>query len=252
MRRRLVELGLLLAGFAIVLAPWVARNVASLGELTLSSRAGVNLIRRSPRAAEPLSAYPAWLIAAAWIATNPVSNLVYPIGRFQWGDSYEDNAIWDFHVNDMVRYNSRYEPVCQPRPDPDACYANIGLAFIRAYPIGYAAQSLFALVLLLFAPLPGPQAWLHNGIVWLGLISIGGLLWRGRPRLNGPRLLMLLVLGAYVGVSILVDTQVRYLLPVLPLFAIFGGLPVAALLHAAWRRAPLGPRLRAMGRWVVG
>src|SRR5207245_417592 len=165
-----------------------------------------------------------------WMAANPVSHLVYPIGRFQWGPEYEDNLIWDFHVNDMVRYNSRYEPVCQPQTDPDACYAEVGLAFVKAYPIGYTAQSVFALTTLLFAPLPGPQALEHNGLVWLGLLAVAGL-WR-RRLLHAEHALVLVALAAYVGGSILVDTQVRYLMPVLPIFALFGAVPVAAALKA--------------------
>ncbi|MCA1646197.1 MAG: glycosyltransferase family 39 protein [Chloroflexi bacterium] len=227
--RRLQDVGMLLLGFGVVLAPWVGRNFETFGHVVITSRLGVNLIRRAPRAAEPLSAYPAWLAASAWMATNPLSNVVYPISRFQWGSAYEDNAIWDFHVNDQVRYNGRYESVCQQRPDTDACYAEIGLAFAMHYPVGYAAQSVFALVMLLFAPLPGPQALEHNGLVWLGLAGMAGLL-AGHHRGRAPAL-VLTVLGAYVAASIVVDTQVRYLLPVLPIFALFGGVTVARLVN---------------------
>ncbi len=107
---RLRNAALLIVGFAVVVAPWVGRNVVTFGDPTISSRFGVNLVRRAPRAAEPASAYPAWIVASLWMATNPLSNVVYPISRFQWGPDYEDNLIWDFHVNDMVRYNRRYEP----------------------------------------------------------------------------------------------------------------------------------------------
>jgi hypothetical protein len=214
--------------------------VATFGDPTISGRFGVNLLRRSARAAEPLTAYPDWLVASAWMAANPISNIVYPISRFQWGPDYEDNLIWDFHVNEMVSYNQRYEPVCQPRPDPDACYADIGLAFVREYPIGYAAQSLFALVTLLFAPLPGPQALEHNALVWLALVTVGVL--AARRQLGAPHALVLLTAAAYIGASILVDTQQRYLMPLLPLFAVFAAVPLAHVLGAAIIR--LGPRLR--------
>ena len=237
-RRRVQHVGLLLLGFCLVLAPWVGRNVETFGQVAFSGRFGGNLVRRAARAAEPPGAYPAWLGAAVWMAANPLSNLVVPIGRFQWGPENEDNLIWDFHVNDQVRYISRYEPVCQVRPDQDACYAEVGLAFVRGYPIGYAVQSIFFLALLLFAPLPGPQALQHNGLVWLGLIGIASLVARRRPG-RAPALL-LGVLGTYVGASIVVDTQVRYLWPVLPLFALFG----APVLAAAARFARGGPALR--------
>jgi len=232
-RQRAQQIGLLVIGFSVVIAPWVGRNLDTFGQVTFSSRLGGNLIRRAARAAEPLDAYPAWLAASVWMATNPLSNLVYPISRFQWGPENEDNLIWDFHVNDQVRYIGRYEPVCQARPDTDACYAEIGLAFVQAYPIGYAVQSFFALVLLLFAPLPGPQALEHNGLVWLGLIGMFGMF--ASRRLGSPHWLVLGLLGAYVGASIVVDTQVRYLLPVLPIFAVFGGVPAARALAAASR-----------------
>jgi hypothetical protein len=163
------------------------------------------------------------------MATNPLSNLVYPISRFQWGPEYEDNLIWDFHANDMVRYNRRYEPVCQPQPDPDACYAQAGLAFVREYPVGYLVQSVFALVTLLFAPLPGPQALEHNGLVWVSLVTIGVLAFR--RRLGRPHALVLATFGVYVGGSILLDTQQRYLVPVLPFVAVFGAVPVEAALR---------------------
>jgi 4-amino-4-deoxy-L-arabinose transferase-like glycosyltransferase len=229
-KRSLVNVSLLLVSCLVVLAPWVGRNFETFGRLSISSRFGMNLVRRAPRAAEPLSAYPAWIVASVWMATNPLSNIVYPIGRFQWGPYDGDNLIWDFHVNDMVRYNVRYEPVCRPQPDPDACYTDVGLAFVRAYPVAYAVQSAFALVTLLFAPLPGPQALEHNGLVWLGLLSAISL--GLRRRLGRQHVLVLIALGAYVGASILVDTQVRYLLPVLPIFAVFAGVPAAAFLVA--------------------
>ena len=237
---------LMLASFAIVIAPWVARNYVTFGQPTISSRLGVNLIRRSARAAEPLSAYPAWIVASVWMATNPLSDLVFPISRFQWGPSYEDNLIWDFHVNDMVRYNSRYEPVCQPRPDPDACYAEIGLAFVRAYPVGYMVQSVFALVTLLFAPLPGPQALEHNGLVWLGLLAMTVL--AIRRQLCAAHWLLLGPLLTYVAASIAVDTQVRYLLPVMPIFAIFGAAPLAALVRRLMRYPRRSPALGSTTR----
>lgn len=236
MGRRLMDLSLLLVGFAVVVAPWVVRNLQDFGHLGISSRLGATLIRRAPRAAEPLTAYPAWIVASVWMAANPVSNLIYPISRFQWGPEYEDNLIWDFHVNDMVRYTWRYAPVCEPQPDPDDCYTDVGLAFVRAYPVGYIVQSVFAVVTLLFAPLPGPQALEHNGLVWLGIASGVSLLLRRHVR--GPQALVLAALGAYVAASILVDTQVRYLLPVLPIFAVFAGLPLAGGLNWLRQNAP--------------
>jgi hypothetical protein len=213
----------------VVIAPWVGRNLATFGTPSISSRFGVNLIRRSARAAEPPSAYPAWIGASLWMATNPLSQVVYPISRFQWGPEYEANGIWDFHVNDMVRYNQRYEPVCQPQPDPDACYAAIGLDFVRAYPVGYLVQSVFALVTLLFAPLPGPQALEHNLLVWAGLVTV--LVLAVRRQLGPPHALVLAVTGTYIAASIALDTQVRYLLPVLPVFAIFAAVPLTALVR---------------------
>jgi hypothetical protein len=70
----------------------------------------------------------------------------------------------------------------------------------------------------------------HNGLVWLGLAGMIGLM--AAHRLGRAHALVLTVLGAYVGASILVDTQVRYLLPVLPLLAMFGGVPVARAVAA--------------------
>src|SRR5947209_6323467 len=70
--------GLVVAGAVLVLAPWVMRNWVALGQATFTSRVGVNLIRRAPRAAEPASAYAAWIQVAVWRITNPISNNFVP------------------------------------------------------------------------------------------------------------------------------------------------------------------------------
>ena len=247
-RSGLVQSLMLGLGLVIVLAPWLARNFEAVGRPVLTSRFGMNLVRRAPRAAEPLSAYPDWIVASLWIATNPVSDLVYPISRFQWGPEHEDNLIWDFHVNDMVRYNRRYEPVCVPAPDPDACYAEIGMSFVRDYPLGYVLQTPFEAVLLLFAPLPGPGALIHNGLVWLGLVS--AVVLARRRRLGRPHVLILGLLATYVAASVVVDTQVRYLVPVLPIFAVFAAVPATSALAAMLSRWAVGRRLVARVTWV--
>lgn len=247
-RRWPLQIGLAFVGAAIVVMPWVGRNWVALGHPALTSRFGVNLLRRAPRAAEPLSAYPGFLEASAWIVTNPLSQLVYPMDRFQWGPASEDNLIWDFHVNDMVRYMRRYEPVCLPTPDPDACYAEIGLGFVRAYPLGYLATTLFELVKIQFAPLPGPQALIHNATVWLGLIS--GVVLLVRRRLRHEHLVVLAALVGYVGAAVLVDTQVRYLLPVLPIYAMFAAVPLTSLLQRV--AAPRLSRAAGSPSWSDG
>jgi 4-amino-4-deoxy-L-arabinose transferase-like glycosyltransferase len=233
-RRWPLQIGLVVVGAAVVLMPWVARNGVALGHPALTSRFGVNLLRRAPRAAEPLSAYPDFFKASVWIMANPLSHLVYPMSRFQWGPESDENLIWDFHVNDMVRYLRRYEPICLPTPDPDACYTDIGLAFVRAYPIGYLATTAFELVKIQFAPLPGPQALVHNATVWLGLVSAAVLL--VRRRLGRLHLPVLAAVVGYVGAAVLVDTQVRYLLPVLPFYAMFAAVPLSAFLTRLLRR----------------
>jgi 4-amino-4-deoxy-L-arabinose transferase-like glycosyltransferase len=233
-RRWPLRVALVVAGAAVVLAPWVVRNWVAVGHPALTSRFGVNLLRRAPRAAEPPSAYVDFLEASAWIMANPVSQLIYPMSRFQWGPESDENLIWDFHVNDMVRYLRRYEPICLPTPDPDACYTEIGLAFVRAYPVGYLATTTFELVKIQFAPLPGPQALVHNATVWLGLVS--GVVLLARRRLTRAHLPVLAALFGYVGAAVLVDTQVRYLLPVLPIYAIFAAVPLAAGLTTLIRR----------------
>jgi hypothetical protein len=40
----------------------------------------------------------------------------------------------------------------------------------------------------------------------------------------------------YVGAAVLVDTQVRYLLPVLPIYAMFAAVPLSALATRVLRR----------------
>jgi 4-amino-4-deoxy-L-arabinose transferase-like glycosyltransferase len=228
-----LRLALVLSGAALVLAPWVARNWVALGHPALTSRFGVNLLRRAPRAAEPPAAYADFVKASVWIMANPLSQVVYPMSRLQWGPESDENLIWDFHVNDMVRYLRRYEPICLPTPDPDACYTDIGLAFVRAYPVGYLATTAFELVKIQFAPLPGPQALVHNATVWLGLLS--GLVLLVRRRLGRAHLPVVAAVVGYVGAAVLVDTQVRYLLPVLPMYAMFAAVPMSAVLT---RRAP--------------
>jgi 4-amino-4-deoxy-L-arabinose transferase-like glycosyltransferase len=241
------EVGLFLAGLAVVLAPWAIRNWQIVGHPAITSRLGVNLVRRAPRAAEPLADYPPQLVAAVWMMTNPLSQAVYPISRFQWGPNYEDNLIWDFHVNEMVRYLDRYQPVCEPMPDPDACYFDIGLAFVREYPVAYVVQTPFEVVKLLFAPLPGPQALIHNSLVWLSLATMVFLAYR--RRLNRGGWLLLGVFVAYVALCVPVDTQQRYLVPMLPICAAFAAVPLWAVASrvigsvrvAVQRRAHLEP-----------
>jgi hypothetical protein len=240
-----VDLAFLLTGLIVVVTPWVARNSVEFGYPAITSRFGENLVRRAPRAAEPLSAYPPQIVAAVWMMTNPLSQVIFPISRFQWGPDYEDNLIWDFHVNEMVRYADRYEPRCAPLPDPDACYAQIGLDFVRRYPLAYVLQTPFQVVTLFFAPLPGPQALIHNSLVWL---AVGGVLWLWwRRKLRGEHWLLLGCVAAYAGASVVLDTQQRYLVPMLPIVAAFAALPVGALVGRVLRRAsvflPPGARL---------
>ncbi len=233
-RRVLLHLALLGVGAAVVVAPWLARNWAATGRPAFTSRSGVVIVRRAPRAAEPASMYPGWVRAAAWMATNPLSNLIVPIERFQWGPEIEDNAIWDFHVNESVRYMNRYDAVCRAAPSWDDCATEIGLAFFRAYPVQYLAQSAFELVKLHFAPLPSQPGTVHNVTVWLAFLGIAGV--AVRRRIAAGRALVLGTVAVYVALSVLVDAQERYILPVLPIYAIFAAALPAALVEWAWRR----------------
>jgi 4-amino-4-deoxy-L-arabinose transferase-like glycosyltransferase len=226
----LTRAGLVVAGAVLVLAPWVVRNWVAVGRPALTSRSGVVVIRRMPRAAEPASAYAGWLQAAAWRVANPISNLVVPMERFQWGPEPEDNALWDFDVNEAVRYFNRYDPVCQAAPDWDACANEIGMAFVRKYPLQYLVQSGFEVVKLNFAPFPSPAGSVHNITVWLALLS-GGV-FAVRRRLNRLHGVVLVALGVYVGSAVLVDTQTRYSVPLLPVYAAFATAAPAAML--AW------------------
>ena len=227
---------LLLAGVALVVAPWALRNVEAIGRPVLTARSSVVLIRRAPRAAEPASRIPQWLTASAWIAFNPLSQVVYPISRFQWGPKPEDNLIWDFHVNDSVRYTERYDPVCRASRDWEACATDVSLAFLRKYPVQYVTQSGLEFVKLHFAPLPNLKAVLHNGTMWLAFGALFTLL--VRRRFTRSRLLILGMLAVYVGVSIAVDSQVRYVVPVLPIYGPLAGSAVVAIVGWALRRAP--------------
>jgi hypothetical protein len=215
-------------GVAVVLTPWVIRNWVAVGRPALTSRSGVVVIRRAPRAAEPLSAYPAWLQVAAWRIANPVSNSIVPMERFQWGPEPEDNALWDFDVNEAVRYYNRYDPVCQAAADWDACANDIGWAFFRKYPLQYIAQSAFEVVKLNFAPVPSPAGSFHNVTLWFAILSgVAFAIGRKFGRLHG---VVLLTLGTYIAAAVTVDTQTRYILPMLPVYAIFAtALPAAVL-----------------------
>jgi hypothetical protein len=180
-----------------------------------------------------LSAYPAWLQAAAWRIANPLSNAIVPSERFQWGPEPEDNALWDFDVNEAVRYFNRYDPVCQASPDWDACANDIGMAFVRKYPLQYLVQSVFEVVKLNFAPFPSPAGSVHNITVWLALLS--GAVFGLRRRFNRLHGVVLLALGVYVGSAVLVDTQTRYSVPILPVYAVFATAAPAALLESLAR-----------------
>jgi 4-amino-4-deoxy-L-arabinose transferase-like glycosyltransferase len=231
-RGRWARLALLCVGFTVVVAPWLVRNLEATGRASLTSRVGVNLVRRAPRAAQPLVAYGDDVVAALWIAGNPLSQLVYPMSRFQWGPSYEDNLIWDFHVNEMVRYLWRYQPRCQATPDMDQCFGDVGVAFVRQYPVQYAVQSIFELVKLLFTPLPSPQAVIHNATVWLALVS--GAVLAFQRRLGRPHVLVSGLVGAFVLESAALDTQVRYLWPFMPYFSAFAAVPLVFVVRSWW------------------
>ena len=220
--------GLVVVGVALVLTPWVARNWVAVGRPALTSRSGVVVIRRAPRAAEPLSAYAGWLQAAAWRVANPLSNSLVPMERFQWGPEPEENALWDFDVNEAVRYYNRYDPVCQAAPDWDACANDIGWAFFRKYPLQYIAQSVFELVKLNFAPFPSPAGSFHNVTLWFAVLS--GVAFAVGRKLNRLHAVALVALGTYVAAAVTVDTQTRYILPMLPVYALFAtALPAAVL-----------------------
>jgi 4-amino-4-deoxy-L-arabinose transferase-like glycosyltransferase len=230
------RLALMVAGFGVVVAPWLARNAETFGRASLTSRIGVNLVRRAPRAAQPLSAYAADIVASVWIATNPLSQVIYPISRFQWGPSYEDNLIWDFHVNEEVRYLWRYQPQCQTAPDEDQCFADVGMAFVRQYPLQYLVQSVFELVKLLFTPLPSAQALIHNTTLWLAIVTGAVLAWR--RQLGAPHVLVIGVVLAFVLESVALDTQVRYVWPFLPYVTAFAAVPVGWVVNRLVSRAP--------------
>ncbi len=229
-----VRAAAVLIGATVVVAPWIARNWMATGHPTFTSRGGVALIKRFPRAAEPLGEY---LPEAIWVATNPLSNLVVPISHFQWGPQPEDNRIWDFHVNDSVRYMNRYDAVCQAAPGWDECATEISLGFIRAYPVQSLLQSFFELVKLLFAPLPGPSTLAHNGTVWLGFIGMG--MCAARHRLDRAHAAVLGSFLAYLAASSVGDAQVRYSEPVLPIIALYAA--VAILDPVTWLARRLRP-----------
>jgi CHASE2 domain-containing sensor protein len=94
--------------------------------------------------------------------------------------------------------------------------------------VQYVAQSAFELVKLHFTPLPSVGALIHNSIVWLALVAGAVLAWR--RRLGRPHALALGIVAVYLGSSVLLDTQVRYLVPLLPLYAAFAAVPLSALL----------------------
>jgi hypothetical protein len=131
--------------------------------------------------------------------------------------------------------------VCRAAENWDDCATTIGLDFIRHYPLQYVLQSGFEFVKLQFAPFPSPAGSYHDLQVWLGLLGIIAL--AVRRRLTAERWLLVLPLAAYVGVSILLDTQTRYILPLLPVYVVFGGGLVAALLQLPLRA--LAARRRA-------
>jgi 4-amino-4-deoxy-L-arabinose transferase-like glycosyltransferase len=225
-RERLIVRPLLvLVGVALVVSPWVVRNWNAVGRPALTSRSGVVVIRRAPKAGESAEAYARWFPAAIWVATNPISHLLVPISQFQWGPRVEDNLIWDFHVNDSVRFQDRYDPVCRASPSWDDCANDVGAAFVRKYPLQYALQSGFEFIKLHFEPLPGRQAVVHNATIWLALGSLAWLV--TRRRLRRTHLLLVGPVVVYVGVSVLVDTQVRYIVPMLPVYSILAAVPLA-------------------------
>ena len=64
-------------------------------------------------------------------------------------------------------------------------------------------------------------------------VALAGGVLAWKRRLGRPHALALGVVAVYLGSSVLLDTQVRYLVPLLPLYAAFAAVPLSALLVRA-------------------
>lgn len=252
------ELALLGLGFALVTLPWFVRNLATFGVPSLAQRYGAALAPRGAKAAYPIEFYATWTVDAAWVALNPWSHLAYPIERFQYGRNYWDNEIWDYHTTLSARITALVADACgRRRREPEAlakaaaalplpretqppdvsyqarhegCALQFGLDLVRAYPLQYLLQTPFEWVKLNFYPLPSKLAAYRNTMIWLALFTLAWLL--ATRRLRGDSLWLGYVLFGFNLVAVPFDTRERYIIPALPLYAIFAAVGVAQVTQA--------------------
>jgi len=228
--------GPLLAGFSfmVVLSPWLVRNGMELGVPFVAGRYGDQFQRRALKAQASPEANWKSARAAVYIATNPLSEIVYPLRRFQYGPQYWENGVWDFIVNDANAALKEGAQVCGQATSAttvstEACETKLALRVAATHMPQFAMQTIFELVRFNFYPLPSRLAAYRNGLTWICFITAGWLLIR--RRLKGPLLWLTVFLATYVGLAVQVDTQERYAVPLLPLYYAFSAVGFLAVLQ---------------------
>lgn len=212
-RERLVSIGLFVAAFGVVLAPWGIRNAVTLGEFTvLPSSGGVNLWAAS---------HQDW---REFVGQHMAYALQLPEFHAIVGDDY----YIDSEANERFR--------------------KVGLENIKADPFGWFGRNAAKLAFVAYESFPqelllamevrktvtGNPTWarlVHAGtMLFIVLTVAGGLLtWR----LLGVRLALAVLLYFYA-IEFVSFAEPRHLLPIVPLY----------LLLAA-------PTLLRLGRWAA-
>lgn len=249
------ELALVGVVATLVVVPWMLRNQAELGKLSLTQRAGAALLPRGVRSTYDLPQTARWYGQAAWMALNPWSAAVVPYDRFQYGRQYWENDIWDFHltlstkavawgaraceavVDEGPQALDRYLaelpiPVRSPLPANgwqaklEDCGVAVGLRLIRENPVTYLLHMPLEWVKLNFYPLPSRLSAVRNTLTWLAYVTVFVLAVRGR--LHGDALWLVLLVGAYNAQAMAADPAERYAVPILPLYYLFAALGLLA------------------------
>ena len=211
--RRRAACGLALAlGFALVLAPWVARNQRAFGAFVPGGTlTGYNLYRHNHIVADD-------------------DYLHYVQGEAG------ERAVQELLAR---RTDLRGD---ENEAEMDRVYREEAAAIVRAHPVRYAALSAYRLAVLFtdlgVNPTGLPLFWWIVGAENLLLVGLAVISALRRRLLRPPALLALvLLLGFYSAGHALANAKLRYSVPVMPLFMVLAADTLCALGSAALRRS---------------
>ena len=192
--RHLACAAALCAGFAVPLAPWVARGYAAFGSFVPGgTMTGYNLYRHNHVVASP------------------------DYLRYVRGDEAADAVAALLARRTDLRGD-------ESEAEMDRVYRTEALRIIAAHPVRYAILSAHRILPLLtehgVSPTPLPLVWRAIGLAHVALFALAGWVFverrAARPAALGA---VALLLGYYVAGHLLANAKLRYVVPVVPLVA---------------------------------